>query len=853
MPFEPDKITKKHILDAVAYIDQENVELYPPTKYYVVINSKKYPPKEVMRYAHQQMNGELIWEKDGGSPTHKFLEPFGFETINKHKEMDNSTMKVIEQLLGHYSSYIETDDYDELYKWEAIQNFRDNWDIDSENFREMLDSSFQPESCNLWASGMYYPKKMLIEFADQYPEEVRDMFSVLFNEDKEFGNRIQYFKNQSGKLLKRIGKAAKNHYQDDRAISVYLAFHYPEKYFLYKYTMYKDFCDLTGIEPSPKHGSSKNIANYYQVCNKVKDIIEEHPDVIEKHKQLRGDEAYSDDSNHILTQDLIYCSSKDFFRDASESGDAEEDSNNIKKTKSSKRALNTVLYGPPGTGKTYKTLNYALSILEDNDNYLDDDSIDRETLRQKFEEYKKKRQIRFVTFHPSFTYEDFVEGIKPDLTAGDDEENTDVTYSIEPGIFKEICSSASEFQRLDSKKATGKPLMPNEFFESDQFHKISLGNSNKSEDDIIYNYCMENNLISIGFLKDVDCTGASDSEQIRKLAVEKGYDTKDFGIDALQRFKNWMKNGDIVFVSEGLNKLRAIGIIKDKNGEGYFYDPNRDIPYRHFRHVEWLLEDVEIPISDIYYKKFSQQTIYMISKDYINLDYFSSGNISEERGEKKFVLIIDEINRGNIPSIFGELITLLEKDKRASGKEPATIILPYSKESFTVPSNLYVIGTMNTADRSVEALDVALRRRFEFLPLYPNPEMIEQPEDLDVDLQGMLTAINDRIEYLLDRDHMIGHSYFMDLHEYDDPGDELKRIFSNNVVPLLEEYFYGQPDKIGLVLGKDFIEEKNNGSNVSSLFAKNFRSPDMPTEKKLYSLKDPMEFESTEPFRNIYE
>ena len=187
---------------------------------------------------------------------------------------------------------------------------------------------------------------------------------------------------------------------------------------------------------------------------------------------------------------------------------------------------------------------------------------------------------------------------------------------------------------------------------------------------------------------------------------------------------------------------------------------------------------------------------------------------SKETKEVKqnYVLIIDEINRGNVSNIFGELITLIEKDKRIGGDNELQITLPYTPdEKFGVPSNLYILGTMNTADRSVEALDTALRRRFVFEEIVPDPLKItdinDDPKTVDlgegkfVNLQNLLTKINKRIEVLIDRDHMIGHSYFMDVEDI----DQLKSAFENKIIPLLQEYFYGDYGKIGLVLGKNFV------------------------------------------------
>lgn len=183
----------------------------------------------------------------------------------------------------------------------------------------------------------------------------------------------------------------------------------------------------------------------------------------------------------------------------------------------------------------------------------------------------------------------------------------------------------------------------------------------------------------------------------------------------------------------------------------------------------------------------------------------------EDRADKfskaqPYYLIIDEINRGNVANIFGELITLIEKDKRLGEQQETIVNLPYSKDDFGVPANLILIGTMNTADRSIEALDSALRRRFTFIEKAPEPSLLSKPgyKSEEIDLEAMLTAINNRIELLLDKDHLIGHSYFMGIKTIED----LRAAFSNKVIPLLEEYFYGKPQMIGMVLGPEFLKEK---------------------------------------------
>lgn len=201
---------------------------------------------------------------------------------------------------------------------------------------------------------------------------------------------------------------------------------------------------------------------------------------------------------------------------------------------------------------------------------------------------------------------------------------------------------------------------------------------------------------------------------------------------------------------------------------------------------------------------------------------------------KPYVLIIDEINRGNVSQIFGELITLIEEDKRLGTEEELQVILPYSKKPFGVPANLYIIGTMNTADRSVEALDAALRRRFSFEEMPPNYDLEELNRVIGgVQLSNLLKIINGRIEMLLDKDHLIGHSYFVKVKNIQD----LQLAFQNKIIPLLQEYFFGDYGKIGLILGTKFFEEetKNKSVQLKSFFD---YGDDGFEERKIYRLKD---------------
>jgi 5-methylcytosine-specific restriction protein B len=319
---------------------------------------------------------------------------------------------------------------------------------------------------------------------------------------------------------------------------------------------------------------------------------------------------------------------------------------------------------------------------------------------------------------------------------------------------------------------------------------------------------MEHDCISIGFGEDIDFSRVSSRAEIRDKYREAGIElsgSMDFNISAIERFVIWMKPGQLVFVSHGTKKLRAIGeIVGD-----YYFEPNPEIRYNHFRKVKWLYKDLDIPIKNIYGKLFSQQTIYQIDPAQLKYEeYFSKTKPVSLNSDQNYVIIIDEINRGNVSAVFGELITLIEPDKRLGEKEEIILKLPYSRAEFGIPNNLYIIGTMNTADRSVEALDTALRRRFSFEEMTPKPEKLTDKEIAGINLGHLLRVINERVELLVDRDHTIGHSYFMNSN-LNSP-KELATVFNDKVVPLLQEYFYGDFGKIGLVLGAGFIKKNKN-------------------------------------------
>ncbi|WP_276530866.1 AAA family ATPase [Aestuariivivens sediminis] len=473
------------------------------------------------------------------------------------------------------------------------------------------------------------------------------------------------------------------------------------------------------------------------------------------------------------------------------------------------RVLNKILFGPPGTGKTFNTVNEALKIVDQN--FYQENENDRKALNKRFKELliknwdKTDGQIAFCTFHQSFSYEDFVEGIKPKTN-----EKKEVFYEIEDGVFKKICQLADSSISAVKMKKEGKLSWNEETFRKASFYKLSLGDSTKSEDKAIYDYCIENNVIALGYGNDNDFSGLSEGQITEKC---EDLDLESNAAQSLNYFIHYIKNGNYVVIGSGNKYVRALAKV---NGD-YMYDPTTPIRYNHFRKVEWIFKDENIPIEEIYNRGLSQQTIYKLDEHGLKKDFFVNHGQNIEPEAKKikdYVLIIDEINRGNVSSIFGELITLIEKDKRAGGNEELEVTLPYSKDPFKVPHNVYIIGTMNTADRSIEALDTALRRRFSFDEKPPQPNLILTEGNSGkvngmvdgINLKTLLERINNRIEKLIDKDHKIGHSYFLKVNSK----ESLVHCFENEVIPLLEEYFFGDYGKIGLVLGDSFIAKDDS-------------------------------------------
>lgn len=455
----------------------------------------------------------------------------------------------------------------------------------------------------------------------------------------------------------------------------------------------------------------------------------------------------------------------------------EEEDNAMRKSKvdeyidNSIPSNNIILYGPPGTGKTYNTAIYAVSI-------IDDEPLNEvrkkpyEEVIKKYVNYKTQGLIEFITFHQSYSYEEFIEGIKPNL----DDSDAEVTYDIKSGIFKDFCDKAKT----------------------------------KSDALAQFNQAWDKFLSVIG-----------ENKYTLKRKKSK-FDVYIYDDETLRHDHN----------TTGCYSYPKDKLIKQWKGE-------REGNYKGGSKAKYN----------------DMQAIIVEMIDKYGLPKYSE--IKDNAQEfKNRVFIIDEINRGNISKIFGELITLIEPTKRLGQLEEMEVTLPYSQEPFSIPNNVYIIGTMNTADRSIALIDTALRRRFSFVEMMPESNVLEKlgiREIQGIDIQNVLDKVNERIEYLYDREHTIGHAFFTKLKSSPNI-DTLASIFKYKIVPLLQEYFYDDYEKIQLVLGDNRTDISNDNKFIVCTEEKTcdvfFETPDLEDHKS-YAINDSA-FYNPESYIKIY-
>ena len=459
-------------------------------------------------------------------------------------------------------------------------------------------------------------------------------------------------------------------------------------------------------------------------------------------------------------------------------------------------ALNTILYGPPGTGKTHATRARAVAICDGRD--PEEVAADPDALRARYGELVDLKRIEFVTFHQSYGYEEFVEGLRPDPDGDEGEEGPAVGLRLRPvdGALKRI-----------AERARTRPAAAPEAFDPEgrRIFKVSLGRSWDRGDDYIRDECLDQGCFLLGYGGAIDWSGPefSDGEAIaarwRQEVGEPDLHGLEPNITSIRQIRVAMREGDVVLASRGNLKVQAVGLVAGP----YEFCPRTEDDYHHRRSVEWRWKDESgegIDASDLTTKKFTQWSIYQMDRRHILWENLRSYlDPADAAPPPPHVLIVDEINRANVSKVLGEAITLLGEDKRLGAPNELRVTLLHSGTAFGLPANLHILGTMNTADRSIALLDTALRRRFRFEHLAPRPDLLGAVEEDGhrVDLAALLRAINDRLEYLLGPDHLIGHAWLMGVHD----GETLDEAMAFKILPLLREYFHEDLDRVRAVLG----------------------------------------------------
>lgn len=725
MPFEPKKITREHVLEAIKEIEENKLELTPSTQWDVIIDGKAYPPKDVLRYAHKQMNGEIIWDVTGGEATNTYLDELGFLIRAKNDRADQ-----IRSLIQEYKKTLDLSEFSNKdEKWYFVQRYKDNVDPTNPNFAEAFGSI-------KYANFAYRIAPAVIkEILSNEPVRYQQCIIKLFNEDVDLTERIKMFIQEVEAIYRKMHPEHNNSsHHDERTIATFLTLRDPKRFTFFMDTFYRNFCGLMGVKPKATKG--EKYVHYLKYMQEfTSQYVDADKELVSLASQSIPSDAYPDSDHLLLSQDIVFRLLGKDSTSVNDNLDAvkidESDwmsTNSVQSTPRITYPLNQILYGPPGTGKTYNSINLAVEISDQVFwGTITDKSTQRIEITKRYRELVKEGRIVFTTFHQSMSYEDFIEGIKP--ITNEDQENS-LTYEVVPGIFKRLCDRAAMSDDNNFEQSYSK------------------------------------------LIADL----ARNENEFTRIKTPTG---REFGISLNSNNNLNMHLGTDFKQNACLTKDIMIAHIIRKNTPEYF-------------------------------KGYYQGVITLLKDKYGFQDTRIANN--------NFVLIIDEINRGNVSQVFGELITLIEPDKRTGNAEAIEITLPYSKDRFSVPSNLYIIGTMNTADRSVEALDTALRRRFSFYEMTPDYSLLAGKEEQGIDLTDLLSTINQRIEGLLDKDHAIGHSYFLRVANGE---STLKSVFFDEIIPLLQEYFYGNFGRIELVLGKGFV---NSSPVTQSIFAK--PSPD---------------------------
>lgn len=666
-------------------------------------------------------------------------------------EMFNQ-LRLKEALRQYKKDFVATHWNEEKYKWEAVKCFQDNWDIHAADFEDMLSQSLSKTS-NLLASTNNFPAGMIIEFAHAAPEKVRAMYMDLFDESKDVFGRIESFKKQSNILLKKYKSTAKQHYQHENAITTYLWLRYPDKYYVYKYSEARSVSNKLDSNYKFKKGSyTDNLKNFYDFYNEIRESLKRDSTLIDLFKSQLKDDCYPDSELRTLTFDVGFYISRNISKPADkESNQADSDDMEFtEKPKSSEEHRYWWLNANP---KIWSFSNLQTS------------HVQEYTL---FNENGNKRRV----------FQNFVDARAGDLVIGYESNPVKQVVALAKvsaaNDGKKICFEKTEslVNPIDYRTLKECPeLEQMEFFQNPNgtFFKLT-----KDEYEFIMDMIREENPLTS---KDMNTS----------------YTKKDFLSEVYMSENQYDRLSGVLLNKMNLILQGAPGVGKTFTAKRLAYslmgekDDSR-IEFVQF-HQNYSYEDFVMgyrPSGDSYELKYG--IFYQFCKK------------AENQPDKKFFFIIDEINRGNLSKIFGELLMLIEKDYRGT---KAT--LAYNGMPFSVPKNLYIVGMMNTADRSLAMIDYALRRRFSFFemaPAFESKGFKEYQHSLDNrtfnELISEIVKLNGEIsrDKSLGKGFCIGHSYFCGKTKETCTNEWMQSVVNYDILPMLSEYWFDDDTKV---------------------------------------------------------
>lgn len=657
---------------------------------------------------------------------------------------------ILEKVLVQYKQdFVLTQWKNENYKWKAVKQFQDNWDVNASDFSEMLSRSLE-KTYNLLASANNFPKAMMSEFAKAAPEEVRAMFIALFDESRDVFERMDEFKHQSSVLLEKYGNGAAQHYQYENAISTYLWLRYPDKYYIYKFSEVKTVAsELESDYQFRKGAYAENIRNFLNLYDEISAALKEDAELVNLLHSHLTDDCYPDPELKTLTIDVGFYISRVFLQ------------KNI-------------------DAPTRPSLNYAVPSVEEANLPLHDDEkcnywwLNANPRIWSFSDIAVGETQAYTLYNENGNkrriFQNFLDAKVGDVVIGYESNPVRQIVAIgrvsaeqdgEKLFFEKVETLSSPIDYAVLKEC---PELENmEYFRNPQGSLFKL---TRSEYEFILDMIREENPIVTASSSDAY---TKDDFLNEVYMTEERYETL---VNVLRNKKNIILQG-----APGVGKtFAARRLAWSMMGEK---DDSR-IEFVQF-HQNYSYEDfmmVYKPVEDGFELKYG--IFYRFCQKAAN------------QPDKEFFFIIDEINRGNMSKIFGELLMLIEKDYRGT-----KMTLAYNGLPFSVPKNLYIIGMMNTADRSLAMIDYALRRRFSFFEIEPGFDSQGfisyqnglNSETLD-ELISKVKELNRKIaaDKSLGRGFCIGHSYFCGRDVCTD--EWLHSVVDYDILPMLSEYWF---------------------------------------------------------------